>query len=639
MSLNYRREIDGLRAIAVVPVVLFHAGFPALEGGFLGVDVFFVISGYLITGILLDELQADRFSLAGFYERRARRILPALFLVVFCSCVAAWFWMVPLEFREFGKSVVAVMLFVSNIYFWTQIDYFAAPAGQQPLLHTWSLAVEEQFYVVFPLLLWGLWQFGRRRAFWAIVGLAVVSLAFSEWYSRVDQSANFFLAPGRAWQLLAGSICAFILNKREVASGNWLSMLGLGMILAAMALFDEDTRIPSLNALLPVCGAVLVILFASGKTWVGRGLSSRPFVGLGLISYSTYLWHQPLFAFARIRLLHPPGAVMTLGLIASSFLLAYLTWRFVEKPFRKSASSLIQTRSAVFGASLAGGLALLLIGAFGDNARFYALTHSPYQVRMAGFVFDDVSPRQIEAYRRGKCFIDSRWTFDHDYDQGLCLKRSPDRPNVLLIGDSHAAHLWYGLSQVFPNINVMQATASGCRPFRPLKGDADCVALQKFVMDVDLPAHPVDEIILAGRWTSADLPRFAETIAYLRHYATRVTVVGPTIEYMAPLSIILGRTEDAGKAPDLATSYLVTSRFDLAAQLRPIVEAAGGRYVDLAGSVCPNGKCRLFAPNGAPISWDYGHFTADGSVAVVRGLLETGALTLEDLAAAPDPFQ
>ena len=229
--MKYRPEIDGLRALAVIPVILFHAGFELFSGGFVGVDVFFVISGYLITTILIDDIENKRFSIVNFYEKRARRILPAMFFVMLVCIPFAWMLMMPSQMTDFSQSLVAVSLFSSNILFWLESDYFAAATEQKPLLHTWSLAVEEQYYVLFPIFLILAWRYGKNRAFGMIVVMAAISLLLSEWGWRNKTSANFYLAPTRAWELLAGSITAFIVQKRGVQKNNFLALLGLSAII------------------------------------------------------------------------------------------------------------------------------------------------------------------------------------------------------------------------------------------------------------------------------------------------------------------------------------------------------------------------------------------------------------------------
>ena len=359
----YRREIDGLRALAVLPVILFHAGFSVVSGGFVGVDVFFVISGYLITAIILEELAAGRFTVAGFYERRARRILPALFFVLLACLPFAWWLLLPTELVDFGKSVSAVAVFASNILFWLQTDYFAATAEQIPLLHTWSLAVEEQYYLVFPLFMSLAWGLGKRWLVRLIAVVALVSLGWSEWLWRSSVEANFYLIPSRAWELMVGALAAFYLQKNQAAQGvmaQAASVLGLVLLGYAVFFFDDGIPFPSVYALVPTLGAVLLILFATSATWVGKLLASPPLVWVGLISYSAYLWHQPLFVFARLQTLEEPSVGFMAGLCVMTLVLAWLSWRFVEKPFRDRSRF---TRTQIFSGAVIGSLLFIAVGA------------------------------------------------------------------------------------------------------------------------------------------------------------------------------------------------------------------------------------------------------------------------------------
>ena len=332
--MKYRAEIDGLRALAVIPVILFHAGFELFSGGFVGVDVFFVISGYLITTILIEDIENKRFSIVNFYERRARRILPALFFVMLVCIPFAWMWMLPNQLKDFSQSLVAVSLFASNILFWRESGYFDAAAEEKPLLHTWSLAVEEQYYVLFPIFLILAWRFGKNRVFWMIVGMAAISLLLSEWGWRNKATANFYLAPTRAWELFAGSIAAFVVKKHGVQKHNLLALAGLAAIIFSIFFYDEATPFPSVYTLVPVVGVVLLVLYADEETFAAKLLSIKGCVGIGLISYSAYLWHQPLFAFFRLRTYYEPDINQKLALVVVAFLLAAISWKFIESPFR-----------------------------------------------------------------------------------------------------------------------------------------------------------------------------------------------------------------------------------------------------------------------------------------------------------------
>lgn len=336
-ALKYRAEIDGLRALAVVPVILFHAGFEWFSGGFVGVDVFFVISGYLITTILVDDIEKRRFSIVSFYERRARRIFPALFFMMLACIPFAWMWMLPDPMENFGQSVVATTLFANNILLMITTGYWDLASEFKPLLHTWSLGVEEQYYVVFPLLLLLGWRFGKKAMVGIIAALAVVSLAVSELGSSRFPDANFYLITSRAWELFAGSMAAFVVQKYGVRNHNGWASLGLLAIVFAILAYDSSTPFPGLYALVPVLGVVLLVLFAGEQTWVARLLSLRLMVGIGLISYSAYLWHQPLFSFARIYMVQEPGRGLFIVLTLATFMLAWLSWKFIENPFRNKS--------------------------------------------------------------------------------------------------------------------------------------------------------------------------------------------------------------------------------------------------------------------------------------------------------------
>ncbi|QRM54978.1 acyltransferase family protein [Sinorhizobium sp. BG8] len=374
--MQYRNEIDGLRAVAVVSVVFFHAGFSFWGGGFAGVDVFFVISGYLITSLILRDLDSGTFSLVSFYERRARRILPALVLVMLCCMPFAWRWMLPAAFIDYSKSLITAALSVSNFYFWHKSDYFAPDSHEVPLLHTWSLGVEEQFYVLLPLLLMGLWKTRRSWVTWTILAIAAASLGLSQWGAQNAPDANFYLLPARAWELLAGSLVALMQFRREGvaphrAAGQF-ALLGLALVLFSIFFFDETVPFPSVYALVPVVGTALILQFAVKGTWAATLLSAAPLVVIGQLSYSAYLWHQPLFAFARLSSLSVPSTAFMLALCGLTFVLAYLSWRFVERPFRKGSVPIFANTRQVFTTSAVSLFALIsfgLVGVYTDGMR------------------------------------------------------------------------------------------------------------------------------------------------------------------------------------------------------------------------------------------------------------------------------
>lgn len=367
--LEYRPEIDGLRALAVVPVILFHAGLKAFAGGFVGVDIFFVISGYLITLILVADQQRGGISLSHFYERRARRILPALLGVTLVASLLALLLMVPYQVEHFGWSVLALAGFASNFYFWKSTGYFAPDAGTLPLLHTWSLAVEEQFYLLFPLLLVALLRHGRQVAFLGFLGLAVASLLLGDWMVAWSAKAAYFLLPTRAWELLLGVLLAFLQGSRPVTgegvARSLLAALGAALVSVSIVAFNEHTPFPGLPALIPTLGAALLIRYAGSGNLAGRLLGSRPLVAIGLVSYSAYLIHQPLLAFARLMRGADLPLPVTLGLVALVFPLSYLSWRFVEGPGRTRQlprREVLKSAGASLALTASAGCMLALLG-------------------------------------------------------------------------------------------------------------------------------------------------------------------------------------------------------------------------------------------------------------------------------------
>lgn len=448
--MKYRPEIDGLRAVAVVPVVLFHAGFGAFGGGFVGVDIFFVISGYLITTIIAEEIRRDTFSLLKFYERRARRILPALFTVCLACVPFAWLWMSPPEYKDFAQSLVGVTVFASNILFWQESGYFAPAVDLKPLLHTWSLAVEEQFYVFFPLLLLVLRRFRTPAVTALLGGICVISLVASIHWANVDPSAAFYLIPTRAWELGIGALLAltppsdkpFDLKLRSLAT-----LAGLGLIAFAIAQYDEGTPFPSYFALAPVVGTALLIRFSNADDFVGKILRLPLLVKIGLISYSLYLWHQPILAFLRLRKLHEPSQMEMLIAVVLAFVLAVITWKFVETPFRRR--DVVPAKTIVVTGASASVL-LMAIGVAGHVTQ-------GFENATANRANAAVLERKL-AHNRG---------LSGDCEGAFNLSatcRSSDEPEIVVWGDSYAMHLVDALLASNPGARIIQFTTSVCGP-------------------------------------------------------------------------------------------------------------------------------------------------------------------------------
>lgn len=351
--MQYRPQIDGLRAIAVVSVILFHAGFPLIKGGFLGVDIFFVISGFLITSIVMRELDNGRFSFLNFYERRIKRILPALYLVMMVSFIIAWFVLLPDQMKGFSRSLIAASLMVSNIFFFRQTGYFDRDTELKPLIHTWSLGIEEQFYLIYPAILIAIFKFSRHKLSIWLFALLCISFFHAEMMWRIDQNKNFYLIFSRGWELMAGAWIAVITLHKEIYSKNHRNILGLlGLIVVLLSLFmmDRSMPIPSKYTLIPIFGTMLVLAFSDNSSFSGRVLSNKLLVGIGLISYSLYLWHQPILAFFKVEYGENISWQMVGICIVLTFVLSVLSYKFVELPCRKAKN--ISTRNIFFIAIL-----------------------------------------------------------------------------------------------------------------------------------------------------------------------------------------------------------------------------------------------------------------------------------------------
>jgi peptidoglycan/LPS O-acetylase OafA/YrhL len=614
---KYRPDIDGLRAIAVLSVVAFHVGVRPLHGGFVGVDIFFVISGYLITLIMYNQVRAGRFSIAGFYERRIRRIFPALIATLLFTSYFAYRELLPSEIRDYSYSLIATIFSGSNIYFWINSGYFDTPAQSKPLLHTWSLAVEEQCYIFLPIILQVVHRRFPNGVRPVIAGLALVSLAVSAVGAFTNPVSTFYLVHTRMWELLLGGLIALDVFPipRGAALRNAMTLIGLTMIIFAVFVFSPATPFPGLTALVPCVGSGLIILAGRGGTsLVGRLLSLPPIVFFGLISYSLYLWHWPILVFQSTNavLLSATPRVGKIAVVAVSIVAATLSWALVERPFRRGAVS----RRTVFGAALASGAVVLTVAAVLNvlPSRF-----SPDAVRVAAYLNDDT-----KHMRGGSCFNTSKDNFA-DFDKTLCVTPSPDKPNVLIIGDSHAAHLWYGMEHVLKDDHVMQATASECKPtLADAAGRGHCHQMMDFLFHDYLLAHPPSVLVISARWDEADLGPLDQTLVWARVHHLNTVLLGPIEEYDAPLPRILAMALQQHD-PALVKRH-ETDKHALDAQMAALAQRDGSRFISLHDLLCPSGVCLEYASPGVPLQFDYSHLTREGSILLAERLKATGAL-------------
>jgi len=490
MVRGHRNDIDGLRAVAILPVLFYHANVWPFASGYVGVDIFFVISGYLITGLILREQDGSGFSLAGFYDRRIRRILPALGVVLLAASVAALFVLLPSELRLFGKSLASAVLFVANIVYWLRgAAYFAPDAAQNPLLHVWSLSVEEQFYLFWPLILIGLARY-RRALPWIIAVLAAASLAMALLYARADPIVAFYLLPTRAWQLLCGALLATgrLASPRNAVSRNAIALSGLGLVLAAATLSGGPALYHPLNALGAALGTTAILFAADGgANAVSAMLATRVPVFIGRISYSLYLWHWPALVFARLALDRALSTGEALAVLAVAFVLSTLSWKFIEQPVRRRRDP----SQSIPIAAAASAAMLVLAGVF-------VLAHG-----LPGRLAPDI--RAIDA--EGTAPLAGRWCGVADD----CVTGDPAfTGEAVLWGDSHARALAPGLEgfAAARRLRLRQYTQGACPPLPDIDIDrraspaaaARCKAFNRAVLDAILRARNVRLIVLEARW-------------------------------------------------------------------------------------------------------------------------------------------
>ena len=629
MRRDYREDIDWLRAIAVLAVVAFHFEAPAVFGGFVGVDIFFVISGYLITGIIQSEVNSGTFSFARFYERRVRRLLPALYAMVALTPIPSFYYLLTSERSEFFRSVAAVVTFTSNFFFWFQTGYFDHAAVEKPLLHTWSLAVEEQFYLALPLLLWMLLRFFRssRVALPVAFGaMTLASFALSVWLMRTDRSANaFFMSPPRAWEFLIGGLIA--IDGFPVLRNALVQQIarGIAVVLIAIPIFSlrQGPGFPGFNALTPCIGAAMLIWSGIGVPTLMRSLYSPLNVVrfFGQISYSLYLWHWPLFTFARFS---KSGLVLDaidkIALFALTVAVSYLSWRYVEQPFRRG--SLAPTRRAAFRIA---GLATVVLLA--GSAGGIVLSRTPSDADRAALQLEAFNGYNYQPlYRDGSCFSPASGVFDD-----ACLGFATGKTNVLLWGDSLAAHYFHGLSKATDPqaVNILQATQAACMPTfnAAAQGNASCRSFAG-QMDAFFRDRKPDLVILSADWLEyARPPRFdgmiadiRQTISQLNEGGVPVVLLGPAVQFRSRLPSILMRAHlrhvDVGSA-DLVLPEI----FALDARMKTALPTHDRfSYISVVDAICSSQQCPLTIDAGIPLAWDHAHLTAEGSAYVMDRL-------------------
>lgn len=631
--MRYRSEIDGLRAIAVGSVVLAHAGVSVFQGGFVGVDVFFVISGYLITSLMLADRDKGRFSLSGFYFRRARRILPALFVVFVASLPFAWWLMVPSQLVEFGRSLTAATLFLSNAHFWEKTGYFQTASELMPLLHTWSLAVEEQYYLLFPFVFLLVSRFCPKAFPYVLGVLVVMSLSLSEWGAQNLPEQNFFFTFSRFWEILLGALCACLPVLVSRPWHRWASLAGLGLIGAAIFGFTPMTPTPSLVTLLPTCGAALVLLFGARDGLAKRFLTLPAMIGLGAISYSVYLWHQPVFAFARLyHVTGVPPFVMAM-LVLLVLVLSYLSWRFVEQPFRHGAAF---TKRRVFTMSGAGIAAMAALGSWINTADLGQYRYSKEDLVLLNYdsYYRNLTKDTEDGQYFSNCVLESE---KDTVDLSACLGIDAGIP--VLWGDSHAQALASGVMRrgIKPSLGI----GAGCPPVisDKLLSKKTCLAYNEQILTRLVQADVSPRIYMHANWVlylekkrqlflseQELVDAVFDTIERLRagNPAVDIVLVGGVPQWGESLPVYIyrhGMRLDRSIRIDAPEKNKEIRQFNAA--LRKRAADRDVTYTDPFDVLCNSDGCMAtIEKNGVyfPMAWDYGHMTAEGAAFLFSNL-------------------
>jgi peptidoglycan/LPS O-acetylase OafA/YrhL len=620
----HRDDIDGLRALAVLAVISFHLSI-GLSGGFVGVDVFFVISGYLITGIIASGIEARNFSVLEFYARRARRILPALISTIVASSIAAVAILYPPELIAFAKSAIAAVLFSANIHFLALSGYFAPAAETMPLLHLWSLGIEEQFYILFPILALVCARYSRKLFPFVLAALCVASLAASQRMLGKDSASAFYLLPFRGFELLMGCLLALTAARRPFKRGFGAQATALtGAVLVAVSIvsFGPTTAYPGLAAALPSLGTALIIGAGEERaTTVSKFLSGRPLVGIGKISYSLYLVHWPVIVFG-FRIF--PGTSPTafgLSALALSFLLALLNYRFVEQPFRRSARSRSPARALSVSAAAIACLCGLSAWTVHEDG-FPPETDEKIKRVLAFLNYD-----HDRLYRDRECYLSADQDFSLESMSG-CLPRGSG-PSAILWGDSHAVHLYPGLSPALARegISLGVMSASACPPIIDYQTPVrpKCTDFNEHALEAILSLKP-SIVILSARWPTdeASVALLNRTIARLAEGGLKVVMLGESPLYKVDVPLIIAKRLQEGDlsraargGADLELGFLQWSDRILSARFGSREDV---RYVSVMHALCPHEDCPLADADGTPVHFDTAHLTKEGSILFAKAL-------------------
>ena len=611
--MRYRPDIDGLRALAVVPVALYHAHFPGIPGGFVGVDIFFVISGYLTCSLISTELASNDFSIVRFYERRCRRILPALFAMLAVVTSAASFVLLPPDMGNFCRSLLASTVFVSNIYFWKSANYFDGASEFKPLLHTWSLGVEEQFYIFVPLILFAIAKWSNSKYAPWLLAFSIIAFVLSFWAETHAPTANFYLLPTRFWELALGALAAIGMptgvisrSAREV-----IGAAGIGLIAYSLTMLTDESPFPGSNALFPCFGAA-ALLYAGGhgKNFLSSFLSTKPLAFIGKTSYSLYLWHWPLLALARYQAGRELTVLETSIVLTASLVMAIVSWRYVETPFRKNAT-FFNSRLIFAGSGISIALAVF-VGIAGIASHGFTIRYPNFAVKAIP---------GVERYNGRTCFLNEEQSAS-EWQGNKCLLNHVNGPTVLLWGDSFAAHYAPGIVDEANKLtaNYLQYTSSSCPPIFDFQSGnvPNCRAFNDNVPKI-LAQYKISTVVMSGRWESifkrgVSPDDVAATVNRLKKIGVQVYVIGQSPEFYNEVQIIFAQ---AGYG---ATTLEASAPLSFNRKINIQLESAlpDNTFIDPLKALCGPTDCE-YLRNGQYIIWDYGHFSAFGSRLAVAG--------------------
>ena len=526
------------------------------------------------------------------------------------SLICSWFFLLPGEFKNFGQSLISVTFFVSNIFFWRKSGYFDGAAEYMPLLHTWSLSVEEQFYLLFPIFLVITFRFGKRTIVSMILLIAFLSLGIAEWGWRNEPQANFYLTPTRVWELMIGALASFYL-QRERASKEWhssIALIGFLMIVIPMFyIFDGNTPFPSYLTLFPTVGTVMIIVFASENNLIGRLFSLDPLVKIGLISYSMYLWHVPLFVFSKYLIPQGDHNAIFPAIIFLTFFLAYMSWRYIEQPFRQKENF---NRKQIFSITISSMMFFFLIGIFIHTNDGYSSRFSPEQQEILAYQGYKID----ELYREEQCFLKRDQDF-LDYSK-YCATISETEPNYLIWGDSHAASLYFGLKDTLKG-NLMQLTSTECNPFSSdyKPRTPNCLSINEGVKDL-LMLNPNIEVFIYANWYRYSKnenfqENVASTIGFLTKNNISFKIIGGTPQFEPSLPHLLIRD------PNYKSSSIIkNTTVDKIAKVNELLNnlTPDSRFIDSQKIFCIQQDCQFQDDRNNLYFWDYGHLTKEGSL-------------------------